>query len=187
MNEAEKIDHLLDRLSGLLRTEVRRLESAETLQPVQLEVLDYLKRANRFSDTAMSVTEYLGQTKGTVSQTIKVLQGRGLIHKTPDAEDRRVVHLVLTRKGEQVLNQLKPSPLLQQALGSLSPDCQQSLAAGLMELLSAMQRTNKAKAFGQCHSCQHNLNRNGGYWCGLTEEALSVDDVELICREFSAA
>jgi DNA-binding MarR family transcriptional regulator len=48
--------------------------AAHGLQPVQLEVLNYLSSCNRYSDTPMAVTEYLGQTKGTVSQTIKTLE-----------------------------------------------------------------------------------------------------------------
>lgn len=184
MNESNQIDQLLDRLAGLLRAEIRAIESADSLQPVQLEVLDYLARANRFSDTAKAVTEYLGQTKGTVSQTIKVLEARGLVTKTPDPEDRRVAHLVLTDKGRQLRAGVKPSRLLQGALQTMPQPEVKQLATGLTDLLSAMQRHNKSRAFGQCRDCSHNQQNEAGYWCGLTQQPLSSADIELICLEF---
>ena len=39
-------------------------------------VLFYLNQANRFSNTPQALTEYLGLTKGTVSQTVLVLESR---------------------------------------------------------------------------------------------------------------
>ena len=47
---------------------------ARQLEPVHLATLRYLCNCNRFSNTASAITEYLGQTKGTISQTLKVLE-----------------------------------------------------------------------------------------------------------------
>ena len=63
----------LERLASLLRSERRNRLLKHGLQPIQFEVLYYLSICNRYSDTPMGVTDYLGQTKGTVSQTLKVL------------------------------------------------------------------------------------------------------------------
>ena len=73
---------LLERLAGLLRSESRKLLSEYGLQPVQFEALHYLSNCNRYSDTPMAVTEYLGQTKGSVSQTLKVLEKKAKECKT---------------------------------------------------------------------------------------------------------
>ncbi|MFN2812475.1 MarR family winged helix-turn-helix transcriptional regulator, partial [Escherichia coli] len=74
----------------------------------QLSALHYLARCNRYSDTPLGVTEYLGLTKGTVSQSLKVLEGRGLISKLPDARDRRSVHLRLTDAGRALIEAVIP-------------------------------------------------------------------------------
>lgn len=89
----------LERLTSLMRVWSREQPLVAELQPVQLSALHYLARCNRYSDTPLGVTEYLGLTKGTVSQSLKVLEGRGLISKLPDARDRRSVHLRLTDAG----------------------------------------------------------------------------------------
>lgn len=67
----------LERLTSLMRAWSREQPLVAELQSVQLSALHYLARCNRYSDTPLGVTEYLGLTKGTVSQSLKVLEGRG--------------------------------------------------------------------------------------------------------------
>ncbi len=50
-------------------------------------------------DTARDVTKYRGLIKSQVSQAVEVLCGRDFLRRTPDQEDRRVVHLTLTEAG----------------------------------------------------------------------------------------
>ena len=42
---------LVERLGNLMRTELRRAGSDESLQPVHLQSLIYLSKANRYSNT----------------------------------------------------------------------------------------------------------------------------------------
>ena len=145
-----------ERLSGLLRVDSRQAGLELGLQPVQLEALHYLSICNQFSDTPMTVTEYLGQTKGTVSQTLKVLEKKELISKQPDATDKRVAHLKLTEKGRQIVNQLVPTPMFNSVCLQLSDAQQAQIEAALKLLLGHYLHSNKLKSFGVCGSCQHN-------------------------------
>jgi len=175
---------LLERLSALLRNEMRGLAGDAGLQPVQCDALYYLSHCNRYSDTAKAVTDFLGLTKGTVSQSLKVLEKKGLIEKQPDTEDRRIVHLHLTPEGNKLVDQLMPSPMLGSAISGFSDQQTQSVEESLSELLKVLQAQNGMRSFGQCRSCRHNQKlESGGYFCNLTKEALSVDEIELICRE----
>ena len=83
-----------------MRTELRRTGSDEALQPVHLQSLVYLSKANRYSNTPQALADYLGLTKGTVSQTLLLLDRRGLIERFEDDIDRRVVRLRLSSAGE---------------------------------------------------------------------------------------
>jgi len=175
----------VERLSNLLRNEVRREGGEDDLQPVQLEALHYLSLCNRYSDTPMGVTEYLGQTKGTVSQTLKVLEKKGFLTKHADKNDRRITHLKVSNRGEQVLEKSIPPPLFTQACEHLSARSKTQIVTGLKELLQAVQRSNGMRSFGVCRTCRYNQNNGGGgYFCGLTKEPLSQSDVQLICREY---
>jgi DNA-binding MarR family transcriptional regulator len=182
------IHDYLERLSNLLRNEARRVGSLHSLQPVHLEALHYLAICNRYSNTPLAVTEFLGLTRGTVSQTLNVLEDKGLVVREPDLKDKRVVHLRLTEAGMQLLDSAVPAPLLQAAFGRLDERRQEKLTASLRELLLACQAANDMRSFGVCHTCRYNQrDPEGGYWCGLTQEPLSADDIIKICREHTAA
>ena len=174
----------IERLSSLLATEARSHASALGLKPVHLEILEYLGRCNRYSDTPAAVTEYLGSTKGTVSQSLQRLEEKKLLGKAADARDRRVVHLSLTPKGRRLV---KDAPLSQASdfLADLADDESAVFERVVGNLLAHLQRANGRKAFGQCATCRlfETLGADG-FRCGLTREPLTVADSELICREF---
>jgi len=175
---------LLERISSLLRSETRGLLLHHGLQPVQFEALHYLSICNRYSDTPMGVTEYLGQTKGSVSQTLKVLEKKGLIKKVDDISDKRVTHLTVTKAGSRLINIILPSPLLSTASEQLTNKDPASINLSLNRLLKSIQQANDFKTFGQCVTCQHNIKHSEHqYICGLTKETLSDEDIQLICKE----
>ncbi|MBZ0114799.1 MAG: MarR family transcriptional regulator [Thermoanaerobaculia bacterium] len=181
MNNVPVID-TLERLCALLRTDVRQRGLPHGLRPVQVEALLYLGRCNRYSDTPLAVTEFLGSTKGTVSQTLKVLEREGLLTKRADPEDRRIVRLQLTPAGRKLTEELAVPPALERALvdDRVPTD---TLAADLQRLLTGMQRATGHKTFGTCHTCRFFGREASGYRCGLTKEPLSPADSILICRE----
>jgi len=182
--ETKKIYDYVERLSNLLRNETRREGSEYGLQPVQLEALHYLSICNRYSDTPMGVTEYLGQTKGTVSQSLKVLEKKRFLTKHTDKNDKRITHLKVSRSGKILLKQSIPPPLFTHACEHLNELSKTQIVTGLKELLQVVQRSNGMKSFGVCRTCRYNLkNEDGSYFCDLTKEPLSQSDVQLLCRE----
>lgn len=179
-----QIYNFIERLGNMLRTDSRRGGSEYSLQPVQLEVLHYLSICNRYSDTPMAVTKYLGQTKGTVSQTLKILSEKGLLTKNPDSKDKRVTHLTVSSAGKKLLKASIPSALFVRAGRKMSVQSQMRITAALSELLQAIQQANDMKTFGVCSSCRH-IQKDGcdHYICGLTKDRLSKKDIQLICLE----
>ena len=178
------IQQILERLSSLLRSESRHQLAEFGLQPVQFDALCYLASCNRYSDTPKAVTEFLGLTKGTVSQSIKILESKGLVLKKTDTFDKRVTHLVVSEQGRALVESLMPAKMLQLACqGSTEAELYKTVAA-LRSTLRQVQDANGFKSFGQCQTCEHNHKReDGNYVCGLTKEPLSSQDVLLICVE----
>ncbi|WP_020406691.1 MarR family winged helix-turn-helix transcriptional regulator [Hahella ganghwensis] len=177
----------VERLSELLRLDSRTAGLEYGLQPVQLEVLRYLSVSNRFSDTPMAVTEYLGQTKGTVSQTLKVLEKKELLVKKNDEKDRRSTHLVLTEQGQKLLEEIIPSEVFLNACKDLTGSERKDITAALARLILSLLKANNMKTFGVCKTCRYNTRTNtGDYYCNLVKTALSDYEVELICREHQA-
>jgi DNA-binding MarR family transcriptional regulator len=176
---------LLERLGALIQQSVRDAAARQGLLPIHIQVLHYLMRANRYSDLPIAIAEYFGITRGTVSQTLAVLERKGLLTKEPDAQHGKRLHLKLTPAGESVLSE-SWGERVEQML------CERAIEAAALEstlrsLLSAMQRANGRRAFGLCRECAHFLTEESGARCGLTHEPLATEQTVRICREWTAA
>ena len=187
VSDNARILSLIERLGNLVRAEGRA--SGAGLEPVHRDILGYLSVCNRYSDTPAAVTEYLGATKGTTSQSIGVLERKGYLKKRSDKEDGRVVHLGLTPKGRRLAGGVAIPDGFAGALSDLEPGERDSLARLLTELLAGVQRRNGGRMFGVCRTCRF-FGENalsGSHQCGLTLEPLSDGDSLKICREHETA
>ena len=173
---------LLERLSSLTRVWFREHPMLTDLQPIQLSALMYLGRCNRYSDTPLAVTEYLGLTKGTVSQSLKALEGKGLLIKRPDVRDKRSVHLVLTAPAQALLDAVIPPDFLVAAAQRMGADAT-VLEGLLLELLRNIQQGENVPSFELCRTCRLHQTDADGAFCGLTQEPLESKEIDLICRE----
>ena len=174
---------LLERIGALVRSDARRQAMPHELQPVHLQVLDYLARANRFSDMPQAVGEYLGLTKGNMSQRINVLERLELVRKVADDADRRVMHLALTAAGKRLLSNAHPPPSWRDAESLVAAKQFRDLEASLAELLQALIAANGFRTFGQCKTCRFHRQQDRQPFCGLLEVALDMDETDKICRE----
>ncbi|MEM9637687.1 MAG: MarR family transcriptional regulator [Pseudomonadota bacterium] len=173
-----------DRLIRELINRLARLDAAAgwegDLNPSQRAVLDYLGRANRFSRSPSQVAEYLGTTRGTISQTLKSLGQKGYVSEQRSTTDKRAIRFDLTEKGR---SECRADRLLSDALAHTSPDLKQALTDGLSDLLTRLVGQNNGKPFGVCKTCRHFSKRPGGGFCNLLSEVLSADETSKICHE----
>src|SRR5688500_4756398 len=178
---------LVERLGNLMRTELRKAGSEESLQPVHLQALIYLARANRYSNTPQALADYLGLTKGTVSQTLLLLDRRGLIERFEDDIDRRVVRLRLSSAGERLLADAQPALPWQNATRNISPNRIRNATSALREALVTLQEDNEGAVFGVCSTsswCQKLSQRI--YRCGKMGDRLSGPETRKLCRIYAA-
>lgn len=174
---------LIDRISMILRSEERKKYTALGLQPVHGQILDYLSKCNKLSDTPAAVTEYFGLTKGTVSQSLQVLERKGYIEKSPNVQDRRILHLSLSANGQRVLEEIRAFDRLPRADREVAQQQFETINKVLRSLLTALQKANHLKSFGVCHSCAWFSEVDRHYQCDLLQQPLSQDDAGRICRE----
>lgn len=175
---------LLERLGALMQLSIREDAARHGLLPMHVQVLHYLAQANRYSDLPIAIAEYFGITRGTVSQTLAVLERRGLLEKVPDPRHGKRVHLRLTAAGAAVLDG-SWAERVEQALGALPNDAA-ALEDSLRSLLLLLQRMNGQRPFGICRQCRHFLAGDGSTRCGLTGEPLDAGQSVRICREWTA-
>jgi MarR family transcriptional regulator, negative regulator of the multidrug operon emrRAB len=178
------IYELIECMTTLIRSEERKRCTELGLQPVHFQALNYLSRCNKYSNTPAALANYLGMTRGTVSQTLIILERNGYIAKTSDEKDRRVVHLSLLPAGEKLLRQARPADLFQSATEILHGGMGAPADAGIFQqALTALQKANQSQSFGVCHTCRNFSKVDSDYFCQLTQEKLSHDDSMQICQE----
>jgi len=176
---------LVERLANLMRSELRRSSGDESLQPVHVQALVYLSRANRYSNTPQALSSYLGLTKGTVSQTLLLLDRRGLIERYQDDVDRRVVFNGLSTSGEQLLYEAQPALAWQNATRNISPNRIRNATSALREALATLLEDNEGALFGECTTCAHcqKLSQRISR-CGLMGDRLSGPETRRLCWLF---
>ena len=175
---------LIDRLDRLSRSG----ELGRGLNAAQWEAMRFIARANRFSRTPAALADYLGTTRGTVSQSLISLEKRGHIARTQSHRDKRSVELSLTAQGETAL---ADDPLLR-----LAADFATARSADLTSVVTLLRDTlaraiarNRSKPFGVCRTCRHfevaTGSKSGYARCALLDEPLSKEDSLAICAEQS--
>ena len=175
---------LVDRLASLMRAEFRRVGAEAGLMPVHMQALMFLDQVNRFSNTPQALAEYLGLTKGTISQSLLLLDRRGLIERYQDEVDKRVVRLRLSSLGEAFLGQANPTELWQVASRDVSANRVRYSVSVLRAILYEVQAQREGPPFGVCHTCVYCQRKSQRiYHCILFGERLSGPETRKICRE----
>ena len=169
-------------LSRALHSEQRQQAVAAGLPAVQWTILQYLRRANRYSNTPQALGDYLGLTKGTVSQSLKRLESNGWITRAADVRDGRIVRLELTDKARNLVEDGSDAEWAA-AVASLPATERNAAEAALTRLLSGWQKSRQGRTFGVCRSCTNFQAGTQTHRCRLTNEPLSEDDSTRICRE----
>ena len=171
---------LLERLSALQRNLMRKFAVEHGLQTVHVEILSYLGRCNRYSDTTQALTEYLGQTKGSISQSLAVLEEKLLVRRAQDESDRRIFHLHLSTKAKRLMEDYDSNYTVEPAK-SLD-------AKGLLAALRDTQAKHGFRGFGICSSCKYCEHPGREQFvCGLTKETLTKEETVKQCREHETA
>lgn len=185
-------DFRIAELVGRLGRMAHALQFSGGLNPAQWEALRFLSRANKYSSSPGAMAEYLGATKGTVSQTVIALESKGYLSRARGRIDRRSVDLSLTDAGREMLRD-DPMGLIEQIGGELPDPAREALAEGMDRLLETLNQSQGHARFGVCADCNYchraNGQSHGGApcYCGLANDPLLEDETGQICVNFVAA
>ena len=186
MPQRTKIVELVDRLSRIAHT----LQFSQGLNPAQWEALRFVARANRMSCSPGALADFMGSTKGTVSQTLKALEAKGLVERSRTPGDLRGVRVSITAAGRQTLES-DPLGAIHDALAPCSESEQAALVKGMERLLDTVQQSQGISEFGPCLECRHyrpeacSETNSVGCRCAVSGELFSALEIDRICADFS--
>ncbi len=175
---------LIECMAVLIRSQTRRHCTELKLQMIHYQVLDYLALCNKYSDTPAAIANFLGITRGTLSQTLIILEKKSFIIKNQDNKDKRFYHIQLSDKGFKILKKAKLTVLFENAAILLEKNS--SFIEGekiFSKALTALQKANNSYSFGICESCKNFQQLSVGFFCELTQEKLTKNDSQKICQE----
>ncbi len=178
-----KTHHIRDLIERIARINAAD-EWTDNLNPTQLTALSYLVRANRFSRSPSQVAEYMSATRGTVSQTLKVLARKELIEEKRSEADHRRISYDVSLKGRQVFIR---STVIDEAIETLEFSKIQPLTEGLELLVRGVLKARDKRPFGRCKTCPQHKSRRGGGYCMLLNEELTLKEANQICYEHQEA
>ena len=126
------------------------------------------------------MADYLGATRGTVSQTLKALERKGLIAAERSPQDRRSLRYDLTPEGHGLTESMNT---VEAALDGLSEADRTALDQGLRASLRAMLDARGGRSFGICGLCRYHDVLGSGRHCTLMDVALAAPEAAQICHE----
>lgn len=172
----------------ILINRLARIDSAAGwtggLNPTQRAALEYLSEANQFSRSPSHVAEYLGTTRGTMSQTLKALVRKGYAAERRQKSDQRSISFELTEAGAAAVTE--PNPIAD-AIGSLPAGVQSALRDGLLQSLRQALAANGGQSFGKCKTCAYHEADSENGFCSLLKLALEPGENDKICVEHKEA
>ncbi|WP_254440124.1 MarR family winged helix-turn-helix transcriptional regulator [Ruegeria atlantica] len=150
------------------------------MNPAQRGALEYLVQANMYSRAPSQVAEYFGTTRGTMSQTLKVLARKGYVSEETSRSDKRSISYTPTEAGRAMVAASNPIAM---AFESLELSQQTELENALRHGLQLALKANGGQSFGLCKTCKHYDPQEVNGFCKLLSVSLSKGENNKICVE----
>lgn len=162
----------------------------EGLSATQGQILAALVSHGALSGTELS--ERLGVTLPTISESVRVLVDKGLVTKQPDPRHPRASLITPTRRGTAAGARARAWPeFMAAAVSVLSPDEQRAFFTGIVKMISTLQEQGLVPLDGMCITCtQFRPNVRTGdtpHHCALIDAPLAGDQLRIDCPDHELA
>ena len=142
--------------------------------------------------TGSELSERLGVTLPTISDSVRVLVEKKLLTKSPDPRHPRASLLTLTRKGAQLGSRARAWPeFMAAAVTDLTAEEQRAFFSGVVKMIRTLQDQGLIPVSGMCVTCTHfrpNVRLGTApHHCALVDAPLANDQVRLVCPEHELA
>lgn len=190
-NRSARIGMALFRMSQAIKKVTQAESDALGLSPVQTQALLFAAHTRSDVATVGNFADTIGTTHVTAVKILNGLVKRGLISKSPKAEDRRVTLLSLTTKGREVVNKLDNwGHLLEESLQHIPEEMLTHFEIGLGSIISALQKEGHLVVSEPCIGCIHFQPNTGDaaapHYCGLIHKYLTHEASLQECPEHTS-
>jgi DNA-binding MarR family transcriptional regulator len=181
-----KIVAALEKISEVFRVLLWTEAKEHKLSPIQMQLLIYIKyhSADKQRRIAAMAREF-NLTKATISDSIRVLEQKGLIQRADDAADSRSFNFSLTEQGLKLTGMIENFTLpLDGAIATLPPQQKETILLSVLDLIYRLNQNGVISTQRMCYNCFYYAgDRQQHHHCNLMQRPLVVDDLRIECPE----
>ncbi|WP_207512252.1 MarR family winged helix-turn-helix transcriptional regulator [Longitalea luteola] len=181
-----KIVAALEKISEVFRVLLWTEAKEHKLSPIQMQLLIFIKYHNSDKQRRIaSMAREFNLTKATISDSIKVLELKGLIKRSDDVLDSRSFNFSLTEQGMKLTGMIENFTLpLDGAIATLSPLQKEQFLMAILELIYRLNQNGIISTQRMCYNCfYYNGDRQQVHYCNLMQKALVIDELRIECPE----
>jgi len=181
-----KIVAALEKISEVFRVLLWAEAKEHKLSPIQMQLLIFIKYHNNDKQRRIaSMAREFNLTKATISDSIKVLEQKGLIKRTDDAFDSRSFNFSLTDQGMKLTGMIENFTLpLDGAIATLSTQQKDQFLVLVLDLIYRLNQNGIISTQRMCYNCfYYNGNRQQDHYCNLMQKPLAIDELRIECPE----
>lgn len=185
-NVDSKIVSSLERISQAFRVLLWQESKENSLTPIQVQVLIFLRYHNDTKCKVSYLAEEFNMAKATVSETVKILEQKKLIEKEFEPFDTRSYVIKLTKKGKELAEKTSLfSKEIHKPINKLNNDDKENLLLSLMDIIRHLNKSGVITIQRMCFTCRfYETTDNGAkHFCNLLNQNLHTTDLRVDCPE----
>jgi DNA-binding MarR family transcriptional regulator len=186
VNIDAKIVASLEKISEVFRVLLWAEAKEHRVSPIQLQLLIFLKYHPLTAHRRIAfLAREFNLTKATISDSMRVLEEKGLVLRTDDVTDSRGYNFSLTEKGEQLTASVENfTGPLDGAIAALSPQQKEYLLSSVLDLIYRLNQMGIISTQRMCFNCYYyNGDRAQNHYCNLVQAPLAYDTIRFECPE----
>jgi len=181
-----KIVAALEKISEVFRVLLWTEAKEHKLSPIQMQLLIFIKYHNSDKQRRIaSMAREFNMTKATISDSIKVLEQKGLIERADDMLDSRSFNFSLTDKGVKLTGMIENfTKPLDGAIATLSTPQKNEFLVSVLDLIYRLNQNGIISTQRMCYNCYYyNGDRQQAHFCNLMQKELAIDELRIECPE----
>lgn len=179
-----KISAGLERLSNAFRVMLWEQAKQQSLSPIQIQILIFLKYHPQHLLTVSYLAKEMNVTKPTISDAVKVLEQKRYLKKNSDSIDARSCCITLTSAGKKITEKTERfAQPLEQLISEIAKSEKELIWETLSSLIYQLNKLEIITVQRTCFNCQF-YNKSTSNYCTLLDMALAPADIRLDCPEF---
>lgn len=175
----------LERISEAFKVLLWEHAKANGLSPIQIQILIFVAHHKQAYCNVSHLAQEFNVTKPTISDAVKALSLKQLIHKDNSSPDSRSYTIILSEKGKNIVstteNFAKP---IQNILDQTAIENLEVMYKAITDLIFGLNKSGNLSVQRMCFSCKYYDKIEEEHFCNFLNKPLQTKEIRVDCPEF---